>query len=71
MPSCSIDADQAGTLTASVLQGMHKEYGALSPIVDSAARLSDSQQEVTCGRQSQLQCLHGTPALQICAVGTA
>lgn len=39
-------ADQAGTLTASVLQGMHKEYGALSPVVDSTARLFDSQQEI-------------------------
>ncbi len=39
-------ADQAGSLSAQALQAMHKEYGALSPIVNSATLLADSQQEV-------------------------
>lgn len=40
------DAETAGSLPADALQGMHKEYDALSSVVDSATRLSERQQEV-------------------------
>lgn len=41
-----LSADQAGSLSAQELQAMHKEYGALSPVVNTATLLADSRQEV-------------------------
>ena len=38
--------EASGNLSADALQQMHREFGALSPLVSSLESLSDSQKEV-------------------------